>query len=102
MIQQMSGKEIWILTFHARIAKDGITAEELEAAKKYVAGSYAINNLDSSGNIARVLASLQRLDLGIDYIESRQEEIKNVTLEKANSIARKLLSQTPTVVVVGP
>ena len=86
----------------ARVAKDGITAEELEAAKKYVAGSYAINNLDSSGNIARVLASLQRLDLGIDYIESRQEEIKNVTLEKANPIARKLLSKAPTVVVVGP
>ena len=35
-----------------RILADGVTEEELAAAKKYVIGSYAINNLDTSNGIA--------------------------------------------------
>ena len=31
-----------------RMADGGVTDEELEAAKKYLIGSYAINNLDTS------------------------------------------------------
>ncbi|MFZ1814654.1 MAG: pitrilysin family protein [Rhizobiaceae bacterium] len=85
-----------------RLAKEGPTQAELDAAKKYVIGSYAINNLDSSTRIAGVLISLQTENLGIDYIDTRAAKIAAVTLDDVRKAARKLFSATPTQVVVGP
>ncbi len=94
-------KEI-MLSEITRMAKAGPTAEELESAKKYVIGSYAINNLDTSSRIADVLVGLQTADLGSDYINTRRERINSVTLEETREIAKKLLSANPTVVTIGP
>jgi zinc protease len=85
-----------------KMAKLGPTAEELAAAKTYVIGAYAISNLDSSANIARTLVALQEDDLGIDYIQTREQKIDAVTLEQARAAAHKLLDHEPTVVVVRP
>ena len=85
-----------------RIKTQGVTAEELEKAKRYVAGSYAISNLDTSRKIASVLVALQTQDLGIDYIERREKYIANVTLDDVNRMAKEFFSTKPTVVVVGP
>lgn len=85
-----------------QMAKEGPTEQELEAAKKYVIGSYAINNLDTSSKVARALVALQTADLGMDYIERRSEIIGSVTLDDVKSIARKLLTGEPTVVIMGP
>ena len=85
-----------------KLSEDGVTQEEFDAAKKFVIGAYAINNLDTSSKIARVLVSLQVQDLGIDYINRRKSIIEAVTLEDVNNIARELLSVEPTQVVVGP
>ncbi len=85
-----------------RIATKGATDEELEKAKLYVSGSYAIANLDTSGKIASVLVALQDQNLGIDYIEKRQKYIADVTLEDVNRMAKQFFSAKPTVVVVGP
>lgn len=85
-----------------RIATDGASAEELEKAKRYVAGSYAISNLDTSGKIASVLVALQNQNLGVDYIEKRQKYIADVSLEDVNRMAKQFFSTKPTVVVVGP
>lgn len=85
-----------------RTAEEGITKEELEKAKRYVAGSYAISNLDTSGKIASVLVALQTQNLGIDYIEKREKYIADVTLEDANRMAKQFFSGKPTVVIVGP
>ena len=54
-----------------RMAEKGVTAEELAAAKNYIVGAYAINNLDSSSAIASTLVGLQADGLGIDYIQRR-------------------------------
>jgi zinc protease len=83
------------------MAEEGPTEAELEAAKKYLIGSYAINNLDSSSSIAATLVELQTEDLGIDYIDRRAGLINAVTLEDARAAARKLLSAEPAVLVVG-
>ncbi len=85
-----------------RMAEDGPTAAELEEAKKYILGAYAINNLDNSGSIANTLVGLQQEDLGIDYIDRREELINAVTLEDTKAIAKRLLSQSPAIMVVGP
>lgn len=86
----------------AKMAAEGPTEAELDFAKKYVIGAYAINNLDSSGAIARTLVELQLDGLGIDYIDRRAELIDAVTLEDVKAVAKRLLSPEPAVMVLGP
>lgn len=85
-----------------RMADQGPTAEELEFAKKYVIGAYAINNLDSSAAIARTLVQLQMDRLGIDYIQRRVKLINDVTLDDVTAVAKRLLTAEPAVMLVGP
>ncbi len=84
-----------------KMAREGPTQAELDAAKKYVIGSYAINFLDTSSKIARALVTIQTENLGIDYIDRRAALINAVTLDDAKAAARKMLGGEPTVVVVG-
>ena len=85
-----------------KMAEEGPTAEELEAAKKYMLGAYAINNLDSSRAIANTLVDLQTDELGIDYMQRRIDLISAVTLDQVKAVARKLLSVEPAVMILGP
>jgi zinc protease len=85
-----------------RMAEEGPTEAELERAKRYIIGSYAINNLDSSGAIANTLVQLQVEELGIDYIERRPDIINAVTREDVAAAARRLLSAEPAVLILGP
>lgn len=91
-----------ILEETGRMAAEGPTQEELDAAKRYVIGAYAINNLDSSSAIARTLVDLQIEDLGIDYIDRRVELINAVTREQVFAAARRLLQAEPAIMVLGP
>lgn len=84
------------------MAEEGPTAEELESAKRYLIGSYAIGNLSSTTSIARTLVSLQRLGRGRDYLERRDALFNAVTLEDARNMASRLLSVEPTMLIVGP
>jgi zinc protease len=85
-----------------RMAEQGPTEAELAAAKRYVIGSYALNNLDSSNAIAATLLSLQEEGLGIDYMERREALIESVTLDQVKAAAAKLLTAEPAILVVGP
>ncbi|APG93597.1 M16 family metallopeptidase [Sinorhizobium americanum] len=85
-----------------RIAEEGVSKEELEAAKKKKIGSYAIDHLNSSGAIVDTLVRIQMEDLGIDHIERRKQLIQAVTVEDVRSAAKRLLSADPAVMIVGP
>ncbi|WP_075995694.1 M16 family metallopeptidase [Salaquimonas pukyongi] len=84
------------------MAENGPEAGELEAAKKFVLGAYAINNLDTSAKIADGLVRLQAEALPIDYVEKRPEYINSVTLDDVREIASRLLSVEPAIVTIGP
>ena len=84
------------------MAEDGPTEEELAAAKNFLKGSYAVNNLDSSAAIAETLVSLQKTGLPRDYIDKRSELIDAVTLEQVKAIAKKLLEAEPAILIFGP
>ncbi len=85
-----------------RMAEEGPTEAELDAAKRYLTGSYALR-FDSSGKIARQLVALQNANLGIDYFDRRNSEIEAVTLDDVNRVAKRLLSGVePTIIQVGP
>ncbi|WP_342644114.1 M16 family metallopeptidase [Rhodoligotrophos ferricapiens] len=74
----------------ARMAKNGPTERELEDAKTYLVGSYALR-FDSNAKIARQLLGLQLDNLGIDYINERNGLIEAVTLEDVRRAAKRLL-----------
>jgi len=86
----------------AEMAADGPTQDELAAAKKYLIGSYAINELSSSSAIANTLVGLQLRDLGIDYIARRADLINAVTVENIKAVAQELLTAQPTILQMGP
>ncbi|MER2635724.1 MAG: pitrilysin family protein [Rhizobiaceae bacterium] len=85
-----------------RMAGEGPTDAELADAKRFVTGSYALNNLDSSSAIASTLIALQTDDLGIDYMDRRAGLIEAVTLDQVKAVAKRLLSADPALLVVGP
>lgn len=85
-----------------RMVAKGVTADELAEAKSYVIGSYAVQNMGSSSDIASTLVSLQEQNLPIDYIEKRSSFINAVTVNEVNAVARKVFSVEPAVLMVGP
>jgi len=84
----------------ARMAKEGPTADELDKAKTYLKGSFALG-LDTSSKISNQLVSMQLDNLGIDYIDKRDALIDAVTLEDTKRMAKRLLDGGMLVTVVG-
>ncbi len=72
-----------------RVVRDGITADELAAAKVYLIGSFALS-MDTNVRIARVLVSMQISALGPDYIDRRVEYYNAVTAEDIKRVARRM------------
>lgn len=83
-----------------RLAADGPTQDELDQAKAYLKGAYALA-FDTSAKIAGQLVQIQLDKLGIDYPERRAAMIDAVTLADAKRVAKRLLDVTPLTVVVG-
>lgn len=85
----------------ARLRDTGVTQQELDDAKTYLTGSYALR-FDGNGPIANIAVNMQFDDMPIDYIATRNDEINAVTLEDINRVARQLLDPDRlTFVVVG-
>jgi zinc protease len=82
-----------------RIAASGPTAEELENAKRYLTGSYALR-FDSSVKIANTLLWTQIEDLGMDYIDRRNSLVEAVTLEDVKRVAAQLIKPGNLVITV--
>jgi zinc protease len=83
------------------LAENGVTRDELDDAKTYLTGSFPLD-LTSTDRIASILVSMQRENLGIDYLDQRNAAIEAVTLESVNALAARLLdADALTTVVVG-
>jgi zinc protease len=82
-----------------RFAAEGPTQAELEDAKTYLTGSYALR-FDSNNKIAEQLLSIREQDLGIDYVEKRNSLIEAVTLEDVKRVATRLIDADALVVTV--
>jgi zinc protease len=73
-----------------RLAEQGPTEQELADAKSYLTGAYALR-FDSSSSIANQLLWIQIEDLGIDYINKRNELIEAVTMADIKRVAKRLI-----------
>jgi zinc protease len=84
-----------------RMAAEGPTKEELDDAKKYLVGSYALR-FDSNTKIANQLLAILLEDLGIDYVDRRNAEIEAVSLDDVRRVAKRLFeANEPIVTIVG-
>jgi zinc protease len=68
----------------------GIGAEELDKARKYLVGSYALR-FDTSRKIAGHLCALQLDGYDVDRLDSRNARIAAVSVEDAARTAKRLL-----------
>ncbi|MHA7875644.1 M16 family metallopeptidase [Roseivivax sp.] len=73
-----------------RMAEEGVTAEELEAAQTYLTGAYPLR-FDGNGPIADILVGMQMQGLSADYVETRNDKVEAVTLEDIRRVAGRLL-----------
>ena len=84
-----------------KMATDGPTQGELDEAKTYITGSYPLR-YDSSGKIAQQLLAIQQENLGIDYVNKRNDLVNAVTLEDAKRVAKRLIQPDAlTISIVG-
>ncbi len=73
-----------------RLAEKGPSEKELENAKRYLTGSYPLR-FDTSSKIASQLLWIQMDNLGVDYIDTRNQMVENVTMKQIKAVARRLI-----------
>jgi zinc protease len=83
----------------ARLREEGVTEVELNDAKTYLTGSYPLR-FDSNADIADQLISIQLDNLGIDYVNKRNDLVMAVSREDILRIARRLLTPESLLTVV--
>lgn len=74
----------------ARMAKDGVTEQEVATAKTYLTGEYPLR-FDGNSRIASILAGMQLLGMSADYINTRNARVEAVTLADVNRVAATML-----------
>ncbi|MCJ8143553.1 insulinase family protein [Ancylobacter sp. A5.8] len=74
---------------YLKLLTEGPSEEELQDAKDYLTGSFALR-FDSSAKVAAQLLQIQMDDLGIDYIDKRNELVAAVTLDDVKRVAARL------------
>ena len=82
-----------------KLSDKGPTARELDEAKKFLTGSYALR-FDTSSKIANQLVNLQMEGFGTSYLDERNALIDAVTLGEAKRVARRLLGDGKMLVTV--
>ncbi len=83
----------------ARMATNGITDPELEAAKRYLTGSYPLR-FDGNGAIAGIMVGMQTLGLTPDYPKTRNAKVEAVTAQDVARVAARLMDPAKLFVMV--
>ncbi len=83
----------------ANLAEHGPTEQELDKAKKYLIGSYALR-FDTSTKIAGQLVHLQTEGFGVEYLDERNRLIAAVKMEDAKRAAKRLFGDAKLLVTV--
>lgn len=82
-----------------KMAENGPSEADLDAAKSYLTGSYALR-FDTNSKIASQLLGLMQEGFGPDYVENRNKMIDAVTLADAKRVAARLLKSNDLIVTV--
>jgi zinc protease len=82
-----------------RIQKEGVSEKELEAAKKYLIGSFPLR-LDTQMKLANFLIQVEYYGLGLDYPQKYPSFIGSVTREDILRVAKTYLHPDHSILVV--
>lgn len=82
-----------------KMATNGPSEEDLEAAQDYLTGSYALR-FDTSDRIAQQLLGLQMEDFGPEYVTNRNDMIRAITVDDIKKVAKRLLKTKNLITVV--
>ncbi len=74
-----------------KIHDEGITEKELQDAKTYLTGEFALR-FDGNARIAGIVNGMQSKDLPIDYNLTRNDKINAVTLDDIKRVAKRLMN----------
>jgi zinc protease len=83
------------------IGRDGVTAKELDASRRYLTGSMP-RALETNAGIARFLQTAEFFGLGLDHDQRLPELLGRVTLADVHAAARTLDPARATIVIAGP
>lgn len=84
-----------------RIRTENVTAEELQNAKNYIAGTFA-QSLESSRTVARFAANIDEYKLDKNYFKNYLKRIDAVTIEDIKRISNKYMHpDNMSIIVVG-
>ena len=82
------------------MAAGELDATDLANARTYLTGSFPLR-LTSNDHVAKALLGMQVWDLGLDFLDRRNDLIEAVTLEDTRRVARRLFDQPLLVTMVG-
>ncbi len=82
-----------------KMADNGPTPADLDAAKKYLTGSYALR-FDTNSKIASQLLGLLQEGFGPEYVENRNKIIEALTIEDIRRVAKQLLQPDGLIVTI--
>ncbi|NIO42502.1 MAG: hypothetical protein GTO41_21570 [Burkholderiales bacterium] len=99
--QTWEALDVALMTLEKFVA-EGPTEEQLQAAKQYVIGGFALN-IDSNAELVEYLAMIGFYRLPLDYLETFPREIEQLSLARVQDALKRRLTPSKTVtVVVGP
>ncbi|WP_313644278.1 pitrilysin family protein [Stenotrophomonas sp.] len=78
--------------------KDGITAEELDARKQAMVGSYQVGLGNTDGMSAAIIGTVER-GVGLAWLDNYPQAIQSVTLQQVNGVIRKYVDPQKMVLV---
>jgi zinc protease len=85
----------------ARMGRQGVTPRELDSAKSYLIGSYALRT-DTSGKMAGLLVAVEENQLGLDWPDRFKEGISRVSAAEVKRVATTYMDpSTFSSVIVG-
>lgn len=83
-----------------RAVEAGPTQQELDNAKSYLTGSFALR-FDTNAKIANQLLYFFTEDFGVDYVDRRNKEVEAVTLDDVKRAAKRVFGNDLYVTIVG-
>lgn len=83
-----------------KFADKGITEKELDEAKKSLINAFYLRfaNID---DVSDMLVAMQKNNLGLDFLDKRNDYIKQLSLTEVNAAAKKYFSKSPDFVNMG-
>ena len=85
----------------AKLRRDGPTEEELDKAKKYLTGSYALRFDTSTEDRRASSCTCRPKGFDVDYLDERNRQIEAVTMDDAQRVAARLFGDGQLLVVDG-